>query len=408
MSRDTFDKRAAEVKKTITHYKGVVPTNEPTKESGLLSANQIKTNLLLDMKDAVRQVDALRAGSQDRRPVDLDMPTFIKEKFGFGTLDSFYDGLGVNPSHHTVENLASMPDFEEGYRWLIPEIVREAVRLGLRRNPIYTDLIAAEEAVTQKKVTLPHINMSDATPEIVNEAETIPVGTVSFGEKDVKLKKIGTGLKVSDEVQKYVSLNILSLYLQDAGVKLGLGMDTMAVDVLLNGDDALGTYAAPVIGVKDTSKGVQYYDLLRAWLRMGRLGRLPSGMLSSEDMAMKVLLFDEFLKSPNGAAARTNLNVKTPIPQSQDYLVHGAMPSFEKIGLIDNSAALLKLNASALRVESERIAERQMNGTYVTITTGFAKLFRDAFIIIDGGLDFSTQGFPAYMNVSAAENVIIK
>ena len=63
----------------------------------------------------------------------------------------------------------------------------EAVRLGLRKNPIYPDLIAAEENVSQPKVTMPSINMSDAMPKKIGEAETIPVGTTSFNSNVGKL-----------------------------------------------------------------------------------------------------------------------------------------------------------------------------------------------------------------------------
>jgi len=403
---DTFDKRAALVHATVALHKGVAPS--PTwvpEKPELLSADAVKANIMLDFKEAVTQADVLRAGGKVKRPIDLSLEGLVKEKFGFGSVDSFYAAIGVNPSFHTMDSLASMSDFNEGYRWLLPEVVRAAVSLGLRKNPIYPDLIAAEENVDQKKVTLPSINMSDATPEVIGETETIPVGTVSFDERDIKLKKIGTGIKVSDEVQKYVSLNILSLYLQDAGVKLGLGMDTMAIDVLLNGDGGTFPYSAPVIGVNSTTDGIVYFDLLRAWIRMGRLGRLPSTMLSNENAALKVLQLPEF-KGANYNNKKQNINIKTPIPQSQDYLVHGAMPSTQILGLLDNTAALLKLNATALQVESARIAERQMNGTYVTITTGFAKLFRDAFLLIDGTQLFTD--FPAFMNVNAAESVVIK
>lgn len=399
---ESFDKRAALVKATLSANKGEIVLGEPSK--GLLSAESIKQNILLDMKEAVTQADAVRNGGRNSRPMEYSIEDIAKHKFGFGSLDGFYRALDINPSIATVDSLASMSDFNEGYRWIIPEVVREAVSLGLRRNPVYPDLIAAEESVDQKKVTMPHVNMSDATPERLEETETIPVGSLSFGEKDIKLHKIGTGLTISDEVQKYVSLNILSIYLQDAGVKLGLGLDTMAIDVLLNGDGGSSNYAAPVIGVDNVTNGITYKDLLRAWIRMGRIGRLPSGMLSDEDAALNILQLPEF-KGANYNNRLLNVNVKTPIPQSQDYLIHGAMPSGPRLGLVDNTSALMKLNASALMVESERIVRRQMNGTYMTLTTGFAKLFRDSFLVIDGTLDYATNGFPAFMDVSAAENI---
>src|SRR5690606_38635955 len=134
--------------------------------------------------------------------------------------------------------LMNMPDFNTEYRWLVPEVIREAIRLGLRKNPIYPSLIASEINVDQPKVTMPYINMSDAMVKKIGEAETIPVGTTSFGQKDVKLSKLATGLKISDEVLQFVPLNILSIFLQDVGVNLNIGLDTAMIDVLINGDQA--------------------------------------------------------------------------------------------------------------------------------------------------------------------------
>lgn len=410
---NSFDKRAALVKSTVSSFKdGEIPSPQDAAfkvapaAAGLLSMEAVQNNILTDMADAVKQMDAFRKGAQDRRALDISMEQFIKLKFGFGSMDSFYSVLGVDPSYHTVENLASMATFPEGYRWLIPEVIREAVRLGLRRQPIYKDLIAGEETVAQKSQIMPSVNMSAATPSIIGESETIPVGNISFGEKTVKLNKIGTGLIVSDEVQKYVSLNVLSLYLQDVGVKMGLGMDTMAIDVLINGDSGVANTSAPAIGVESTTPGITYYDMLRIWLRMSRLGRNATGIMSAEGAALKILNMDEFKTRGLGGPLK-QLNVKSPIPQSSDYLLHGAMPSGDKIAFIDNTSALIKLNATGLLVESERIANRQMNGTYVTQTTGFAKLFRDAFVILDGTATIGASPFPSWMDVSAAENVII-
>lgn len=411
-----FDKTAHDVRSTIMENKGESLSSYETKpkKEGLLTFAKVQEALLSNMKSAVRQMDALRTGGgvNGALPVDITLEDFARHKFGFGSLNSFYQSLGIDPTSKTIHQLQTMPDFNEGYRWLIPEIVREATRLGLRRNPIYPELIAGEEAVSQMSVTMPQINMSAAAMGRVNEAETIPVGSLSFNEKTVRIHKIGTGLKVTDEVSKYVSLAVLSIYLQDAGVKLGLGLDAMAIDVLVNGDDGHSN-SAPVIGVSDTTKGIQYVDILRAWIRMGRIGRLPQGMLSEEEAALHILEMAEF-KGANYNNTKQNINLRTPIPANQSYLIHGNMPSPTgndpkkgKLGLYDNTAALLKLNASGLMVESERIAEKQISGTYVTITTGFTKVFRDAFIIIDGNLDFSTNGWPAGMNVNAAENVII-
>lgn len=403
MALETFDKRAAHVKKSIVSASGKMP--EATDDTTSATIKQLRESILIDMMAAVKQVDTMRAGTKDRKAVDISFGAYVQERWGFapsanGTPESFYQAIGVNPSQATIATLMAMPDFDESYRWLLPEIIREAVRLGLRKAPIYSNLIAAEESVTQPTVILPHVNMSDAMPTKIGEAETIPTGNVTFGEKTVKLQKVGTGLKLTDEVQQYVSLNVLALYLQDVGVKMNIALDTMCVNTLINGDQTNGSNAAGVVGVQSTSAGFTYFDLLRAWIRMGMLGRLPQSILSNENPALSVLMLDEFrnrmyMLQPQG------LNLRTPVPATTNYDIHGAMPADDQLMLIDATSALIKLNASALRVESERIASRQINGTYVTMTTGFANLFNDARLILDKSVSFASQGFPSYMNPTA-------
>lgn len=378
-------------------------------------AAQVRSAIMEDMKDAVKSLDAIRTGTQTQRSVDLSFGDYCRDRWNYapnaaGSPESFYAAIGVNPSQASIQSLMAMPDFNENFRWLIPEVIREAIRLGLRKNPLYPNLIAAEETVAQAQVTMPYINMSDAMPTLIGEAETIPMGTVSFGQKTVKLHKVGCGMKITDEVQQYVAINVLSMYMQDIGVKLNLAKDVMAIDILINGETG-NSNAAPVIGVNTvydsaiTGSGISYKDLLRAWIRMGMLGRMPQSMLSNEDMALEILTLPEFTNRLLLLAGieTKNLNLRTPIPSTNNYDVHGAMPDSDQVMLIDNTSALIKLNAQAIRVESDRIAERGVNGTYVTETTGFAKMFVDAAIIIDQSLAYSSHKFPSYMDVAAIQ-----
>lgn len=399
LKKDTFDGRAAFVKAELA------------KTTGAESAEVLRENIVVDLQSAIGQLDTMRAGTKDRRAVEVNLAEFAREKWGFapsesGAPDSFYAAIGVNPSNASITSLMSTPDFNEGFRWLVPEVVREAVRLGLRKAPIYGSLIAAEETVLQPTVIMPHINLSDSMPKKLNEAESIPVGTTTFGEKTVKLQKVGTGIKITDEVQQYVSLNMLSLYLQDVGVKLGQALDTMAIATLINGDQADASEAAAVIGVT-TPGTLAYVDMLRTWIRLGRLGKMPKGFLSNEAMALEVLQLAEF-KALAGISTLQKIQVQTPVPATQNAWIHGAMPATNKLLLIDPTSALIKLNSQALRVETERIASKQLNGTYVTLTTGFANLFRDGRVIIDKSLDITAAPFPTWMDVGAAENVAFK
>jgi len=75
--------------------------------------------------------------------------------------------------------------------------------------------------------------------------------------------------------------------------------------------------------------------------------------------------------------------------------------------VVDRSSSVLKFNARPLLVETERIVSNQTEGTYATLTTGFGVIYRDARALLDGDVNFATDGFPAWMDVDAAEGVEI-
>ena len=67
--------------------------------------------------------------------------------------------------------------------------------------------------------------------------------------------------------------------------------------------------------------------------------------------------------------------------------------------LVDPAAAMIKLTAKQLMLESERIVSNQTEAIYASLTTGFSKMYQDASILIDAKKEFSTHGFPDYMDV---------
>lgn len=286
----------------------------------------------------------------------------------------------------------------------MPEIIRDALKLGLRKAPIYPSLIATEQTISQLEVTIPHINMSDAIPRYVGIGETIPDGTISYGQKSLKIRKMGRGIKIPYEVMQYVSLNVISLFLQDFGIKLNHGLDSLAIDVLINGEQADGSESAPVIGVT-TAGTFTYKDLLRIWVRLSRMGRSATTIVGGEDAAIDTLDLPEFKLKQQGST-QANINLKTPVPQSVDYYIHGGIPDNQQL-LVDGSSAMIKYNAQPLLVEEDKIVSKQTIETYASLTTGFGILYRDARILIDSSLPFSSNGFPSYFDVDSLEQVTI-
>ncbi|WP_148292950.1 hypothetical protein, partial [Escherichia coli] len=203
-------------------------------------------DLRKELPEMVRSLEAYRQGSNNTLPIEVTLEELVQGKYGVSQ-DAFFEKLGINPKIDTMQNIFTMP--QQNIRWIVPEIIRAAITTGMRQAPFYPNIIASDQPINGLQVTMPMVNMSDAAPAKVNEAETIPLGDVSFGQKSVSLFKIGKGFKLTDEVKNYVSIDVLGIYLRDFGIQLGYAMDTLAMDVLMNGNKADGSESAPVIGV---------------------------------------------------------------------------------------------------------------------------------------------------------------
>lgn len=360
--------------------------------------------ILKDLHSDIKQLDARRAGGANTRPMNVSFEEFIEGKYNLSR-DAFMETLGVDLRSDTMQNIFMMPNQE--IRWLVPEIIRSAIHLGLAEAPIYPRMIASEQSINGLSAIMPIINPSDATPAYVNEGETIPIGDVSFGQKSVTLFKVGRGFKLTDEVKNYVSLDVLAIFLRDFGIQLGYALDNLAIDILLNGNAAGGTESAPVIGVASTSDGITYKDMLRIWIRSSRMGRNFKSLVSGEDVAMDILDLDEFKLRRQGTPDM-KLDLKTPVPSQADFFIHGGI-SANQLLFVDPRFALIKLNAQALMLESERIVSNQTEATYASLTTGFSKMYVDAAVLLDGSKAYSSYGFPSSMDIDTfLQNYILK
>lgn len=357
-------------------------------------------DFISEIQNAVRQLDVARQGSNNSLPVEVSLSEFITERYGLSRED-YMSKIGLSTKVSTMANVFSMPD--SNIHWLIPEIIREAITLGLTQAPFYPNIIAGDQPINGLQATMPMINPSDANPAKVNEGETIPLGTVSFGQKTVNLYKIGKGFKITDEVRNYVSLDVLSIFLRDFGTQVGYSMDTLAMDVLINGNKPDGSESAPVLGVK-TQNSLVYRDLLKLWVRAARLGRNFNTLIGGEDMAVDMLDLPEF-KDRHLGTTQATLNLKSPVPNSADFYIHPGVDA-DQVLLLDPRAALIKLTAKQLMLESERIASNQTQAIYATLTTGFSKMYMDAAVLLDKSVAFTS--YPSILDVDPYLNIGIE
>lgn len=389
----------AAVKRDVKENK--VAADLEKSEGGSRYTNYQKA-VITNLESLAKEVQNLRTGTDDEAGLDINFGEFLQEKIGFsqdekGGFANVLRFLKIDPSRATIGKLMSMPELDSSFRWLVPEVIRDAIRTGFTAQPIWNSIIAADNPVTQKSVTVPNIKRG-ATPMFkLGEAETIPVGNIEFSQKTITIYKVGTGLGLTDELRQYCSLNLLSEFLQSVGVNLGRGLDTLAVQTLLNGDG--NGNAAPVIGTENLGAIDWDNDILRLLIRMNMLGYTGNNIIANEEPLRDVLKLPE-VKGFNGDTTVANATIKTikSIPTSLNMYPSGSMPTADTWMFLDVMKALMKFTARPLFIESERIVANQTENTFATITTGFAKMMQDACVVVDGTQTFASAPFPAYMD----------
>jgi len=316
-------------------------------------------------------------------------------KDGNFDMQYLYNELGVNPNKMTVSQLI---DLDQDSRWLVPEIFRDAIRKGLRTSPFYNAIIQDDLTVAQPQVNMPYIELSDAEPQTTGQGETISKGSITYGNKVVSIEKEAIGIEITYEAMQYTNINLLTVFLQDIGIKLGQKLNNKAITALINGDQADASEAAATIGVENTTTKLLYTDLVAAWIRGSRLGRLYDTIIAGEAMANKIMNLTEF-KDKQAGTPQQSMVLNEILPSQSQVFVSAQVPA-DKIILLDKRFALVKLTSAPLLVEGEKIVSKQIQGSYASITTGFANIFRDARVVIDQSLarvDGGGNDFPSWM-----------
>ncbi len=330
-----------------------------------------------------------------KKGIDYTLTDHLAAAYEGMSIEKFYAEMGLEPNVDTISLILDRQD--EAYRWLVPEIFRDAIRKGFVNQPIFNDLVIRDEAVAQPVQTMPFWDMTGLTnePKSLGVAESMELGTLKYGQKQVRINKSGIGIEIADECIQYTPLSLLSIFLSDVGVKLGSSLGKQAITCLINGEQADGSESAGTVGIT-TADSLIYGDFIRFAVRGSLLNRKWTKFIGNEDMINTVLNLPEFRPNNKNANPELGINLKTPVPKQYDAYCHSSVPT-QKLIFLDQNFAMVKLTAQPLRVEAERIVSRQINGTYVSLTTGFAILFRDGRIIMDSHLLYNANQWPTYM-----------
>lgn len=394
------------------------------------------------------KLQSLRKGDDQNAGEEISLRKYIPEHFKSGTdgtgepltVEHLYAEMGIDENRTTVNKLMDKQDgyivmaevireaarrsmglaqremladarakaiasmapitgeYAGGQHFVSPEIFLDPINRGAVQGTFYPDLIVREIPVAQPQVIMPRFDLSDAALADSNEAVTAEEGTITYGSKTVTITKKMKAIKFTDESYKFSPLSLVSTFLEDFGRLYGNTLNGMAVDCIVNGDQADGSEAAAVIGVANTGS-LTWADLVVAAVRFGLIGETGSQILGSETSANAFLNLNEvknrFLGSPLLAT-----RLRTPLQMPEDLYISSHIGSTKTI-IQDPSNSMVQLTAQPLLVETERLVMKQITGTVLSTYTGFAKLQRKASVVIDNSIAFSGNGFPAFMTPAA-------
>jgi hypothetical protein len=392
------------------------------------------------IKEAVLTMQNIRQGSKLKGGREISLRQYIAKNFKDGDgkpLDvrHLYAELGVDENYTSVKELMETEDgsylaaeilreavrrsmglaqreqlaeirkglvsqaitgeYGGGQRFVSPEVYLDPVNRGVVQSTFYPDLIIREIPVAQPQVIVPKIDLSDAVLVDSNEAATIEEGSVTYGTKTVSIGKKARAIKITDEAVMFSPISMLSIFFEDFGRILGHTLNGMAVDAIVNGDQADLSENAAVIGVANTTNGVTWADLVVAAIRFGLIGQSGTQIIAGEAMANTFLNLPE-VKNRYQGTPLLGTQIRTPMNLPDELFVSTKVGA-NKVVINDPSSSIVQLTAQPLMLETDRIVMKQINGTAASIYTGFAKIQRKASVVIDGSILYSGNGFPTWM-----------
>ncbi len=255
---------------------------------------------------------------------------------------------------------------------LFPEYVSRAVRQGMERADILSNIVATVTDIDgmdyRSIVSAP--NEDDKMLKFVGEGAVIPQTVVKTRENLVKLNKRGRMLVASYEALRFQRLDLFTVTLNQIGAYIARAQLKDAVKVLLSGDG--NGNAAGVINAASAGKLV-YGDIIRLWSSLAPYEL--NTILASTDEMQKLLAMSQMQDSNAGLDFQGTGKMITPLGAT---LLHTPELSSGKIIGLDKNCALEMVQAGGVVTDYDKLIDRQLERAAITCTAGFSKIFTEA------------------------------
>lgn len=259
---------------------------------------------------------------------------------------------------------------------LFPAFISNRLIAGMLQAGLVQQLVAFSQVVdnvSYQKITLEDTE-DDRQLRQVNEGAELPGVRIKLGKEMVMMKKFGRYLQASYEAISNQSLNVFGTFLQRIGAQIAIDETDDLIYVLVNGDGNSNTPGTTVETATSGSIGVK--DVI-SWAT-----GLPTPYKMNNFVGKKALLQTYFttLAGMNNPSDQFGF-IGIGLPKSHEW-DRTSITADTFIG-VDNRYAAAHISMGEPMMETEKIIRKQLNGTALSVYSGYMVMDNNAVAILD-------------------------
>ncbi len=257
---------------------------------------------------------------------------------------------------------------------LFPEYISRSINAGIEEENDLKNIVASTIKIDNLNYTNISLDPFAKEKEVkeIKEGDTIPEVKISLTEKSTKLKKIGNMLTCSYETLQYQKISAFSVALKQIGRNFNNILFKDAIKTIIDGDG--NSNKSPTLNLKQK---LTYANMIEIWTKLKPYNF--STLIVSPAAMQKILLVPEFLNPQTGLNFQATGALNNPL--GAKILYSNALEGSTMIAM-DKDFTLNYIISQYLNIESDKIIDKQLNKSVITMRYAFTKLFTNASLYV--------------------------
>ncbi|MBR2579476.1 MAG: phage major capsid protein, partial [Clostridia bacterium] len=257
---------------------------------------------------------------------------------------------------------------------LFPEFISRAIKQGLAAFDVLPSITAAHTVIDG----VDYRAITSATEQLGNdntgaEGKSLRAVNVCTNSNLVSLKKYGRLFSATYESLRFQNLDVLALVFKQIGMDLAAEQISDAVTTLLSsGNSAAATVTAATPGT------LTYGDLLSLWSSLSPYQ--PNVMIAKAATIEDILSLSPMQDAAAGLNFHGTGSIVTPI--GAKLIICDSVDATKIIGL-DKNFALQMIQSGDVKVEYDKVIEKQLDRAAISVTVGFSRILKDAVKVLN-------------------------